>query len=96
VWNRELRRPEHERSPGVIALEALRAVRVADALERDVATGGFMDLDAGLLALVALLGYCERRHTIFDWRLARPALAERFDALATRPSVAATLPPGRA
>ncbi len=27
VWNRELRRPAHERSPGVIALEAHRAVR---------------------------------------------------------------------
>ena len=33
VWNRELRRPEHERSPAVLALEATRANRIADALE---------------------------------------------------------------
>ncbi|HWT10511.1 MAG TPA: glutathione S-transferase N-terminal domain-containing protein [Roseomonas sp.] len=93
VWNRELRRPAHERSPGVIALEALRAVRVADALERDVASGGFRALDAGYLALVAVLGYCERRHTTFNWRQGRPALAALFDAAQARPSVARTIPP---
>jgi glutathione S-transferase len=95
VWNRELRRPEHERSPGVIALEALRAVRVADALERDAATGGFAQRDAAWFALVALLGYCERRHAAFTWRLARPALAALFDAAQARPSVARTVPPAR-
>lgn len=93
VWNRELRRPEHERSPGVIALEALRAVRVADALERDAATGGFAQRDASWLALVALLGYCERRHMVFAWRTGRPALAALFDAAQARPSVALTVPP---
>jgi glutathione S-transferase len=93
VWNRELRRPEHERSPGVIALEALRAARVADALERDVAAGGFRAVDAGFLALVSLLGYCERRHKGFAWREGRPALAGLFDAAQRRESVAATVPP---
>jgi len=93
VWNRELRRPEHERSPGVLALEALRAVRVADALERDAAAGAFAAVDAAFLALIALCGYCERRHRVFDWRAGRPALAALFDAAAARPSVAATVPP---
>jgi len=93
VWNRELRRPEHERSPGVLALEALRAVRVADALEGDAAAGAFAAVDAAFLALIALCGYCERRHRVFDWRAGRPALAALFDAAAARPSVAATVPP---
>jgi glutathione S-transferase len=93
VWNRELRRPPHERSPGVIALEALRAVRVADALESEAAAGGFKAKDAGFLALVSVLGYCERRHTSFDWRQGRPALASLFDAAQARPSVARTVPP---
>lgn len=93
VWNRELRRPEHERSPGVIAFEAVRAARVADALEADVATGGFAVVDAGFLALVALLGYCERRHPAFAWRPGRDALATWFDAAAARPAVAMTVPP---
>lgn len=93
VWNRELRRPPHERSPGVIAFEALRAVRVADALERDVAAGAFAAKDAAFLALISLFGYCEKRHTMFDWRQGRPALAELFDAAQARPSVAGTVPP---
>lgn len=93
VWNRELRRPEHERSPGVIALEQARAARVADALERDVAGGGFALHDAGWLALVALLGYCERRHRAFAWREGRAALAALFDAAQDRPCVARTVPP---
>lgn len=93
VWNRELRRPPHERSPGVIALEALRAVRVADALERDVVAGAFAAKDAAFLALVSLFGYCERRHTAFTWRQGRPALSDLFDAAQARPSVAETVPP---
>lgn len=93
VWNRELRRPEDERSPAVIALEARRAVRVADALEGDVAAGGFAARDAGWLALISCFGYCERRHPAFDWRQGRPALAALFDAAQSRPSVAQTVPP---
>lgn len=93
VWNRELRRPEHERSPGVVALERVRAARIADALERDVAGGGYAVRDAGWLALVALLGYCERRHRAFGWREGRPALAALFDAAQARPCVARTVPP---
>jgi len=93
VWNRELRRPEHERSPGVIALETKRAARVADALEADVAAGGYVARDAGFLALVSVLGYCERRHPGFAWRDGRPALAALFDAAQDLPCVARTIPP---
>jgi len=93
VWNRELRRPVHERSPAVIALETQRTARVADALERDVAAGGFTTHDAGFLALVSALGYCERRHTTFLWREGRPALTALFDAAQTLDSVARTVPP---
>ncbi|MBW6398275.1 glutathione S-transferase [Roseomonas sp. HJA6] len=93
VWNRELRRPEHERSPGVIALETQRTARVADALERDVAAGGFAVRDAGFFALVSAFGYCERRHTAFVWRQGRPALTALFDAAQALGSVARTVPP---
>lgn len=93
VWNRELRRPAHERSPGVIALEAARAERVADALEGDIAAGRFVARDAAWLALVSAFGYCERRHTTFEWRQGRPALAAVFDTAQARPSVAQTAPP---
>lgn len=94
VWNRELRRPAEERSPGVIALETTRANRVADALDGQVAEGRYAGaLDAARILLACALGYCERRHTVWRWREGRPALAAWFDAFATRPAFQATLPP---
>jgi glutathione S-transferase len=93
VWNRELRRPENERSPGVIALETVRANRVANALERDVAAGGYAAPGAApWIALAATLGYCERRHRVWNWREGRPALSAWLDAASARPSFQATIP----
>jgi glutathione S-transferase len=93
VWNRELRRPVHERSPGVIALEETRAARIAAALQDDVARGVYVVPDAGFLALLAVLGYCERRHRVWPWRDGLPGLAAWFDRASVRPSFAATMPP---
>lgn len=94
VWNREMRRPEHERSPGVLALETTRANRAADAMQQEVAAGAYAGpIDAAQIALGCALGYCERRHTLWRWREGRPVLAAWFDALAARPSFAATVPP---
>ena len=96
VWNRELRRPPGERSPGVIALETTRTNRVADALEAEVAEGGWAldaPLDAARITLGCLLGYAEMRHRAWAWREGRPALSAWFDRLAARPSFAATIPP---
>lgn len=93
VWNRELRRPVQERSPGVIALEETRAARIAAALQDDVARGVYAVPDAGFLALLAVLGYCERRHCVWPWRGGLPDLAAWFDRASDRASFAATMPP---
>jgi glutathione S-transferase len=93
VWNRELRRPVHERSPGVITLEETRAARIAAALQDDVARGGYGAPDAGFFALLAVLGYCERRHRVWAWRDGLPGLAAWFDRASDRASFAATMPP---
>lgn len=93
VWNRELRRPESERSPSVIALEVTRADRVADALEGAVAKGAFSTVDAGYLALAAVLGYAQRRHTVWKWRERRPQLERWFEHASLRPAFRETVPP---
>ena len=92
VWNRELRRPEHERSPGVIALETTRVNRVADRLE---AQGWIAPArpDAADILLGCALGYAERRHRAWPWREGRPSLGRFFDTLSERPSFQATIPP---
>jgi glutathione S-transferase len=93
VWNRELRRPEAERSPSVLTLEVARANRIADALEHDVASGGYAAVDAAFLALATVLGYAERRHTVWKWRESRPSLAQWFARAEQRASFCETLPP---
>lgn len=93
VWNRELRRPESERSSSVIALEITRSNRVTDALERELAKGAFSAVDAGFLALAATLGYAERRHTVWKWREGRPCMEQWFAKASRRPAFAETVPP---
>lgn len=95
VWNRELRRPESERSPSVLSLEALRADRIADALEKDVANGMYANLDAGALALLAVLGFAEVRQKVWPWRINRPCLVQWFDRMSRRSSFDETIPPGK-
>ena len=94
VWNRELRRPTHERSPGVIALETTRANRTADEYERAAQAGALSEkFDAAWLALACALGYCERRHKAWRWREGRPALSAWFDRTTARESFKNTTPP---
>ena len=89
VWNRDLRRPEHERSPTMQGLERGRAARILDGL--DIAAHA--PLSAEGVALACTLGYCERRHRVFAWREGREALAAWYDAAAARRGFTETLPP---
>jgi len=92
VWNRELRRPESERSPSVLALEAVRADRTADVLSQDVAGGAYQTLDAASLALLAVLGYAQKRHTVWQWQQGRSELENWFNTFSQRPSFMDTIP----
>lgn len=82
VWNRELRRPEDERSPTVTALETTRCGRTLDALNASIADPGWHGpLDASHIALMAALDYCERRHPAARWREGRAELVNWFDLM---------------
>jgi len=91
-WNRELRRPEEHRSQDLLNLEKVRAERIADALEKAVADGGFQTVDAAYIALSTALGYIDRRHTVWQWRATRPALKKWMDAASQRPAFMETVP----
>ncbi|HML11306.1 MAG TPA: glutathione S-transferase family protein [Stellaceae bacterium] len=92
VWNRELR--FGQKAPGVIALEKERAERAADALEADIAAGGFAGpLNASQIVLAAALENFSRRHKVWNWRVGRPHLAALLDRIAARPSFTATMQP---
>ena len=92
VWNRELTRPENERSPTVIRHEADRAGRMADLWEHEidnaVMRGPFNMVQ---LTLACALGL-EARNTDFRWRPGHPKLVAWFQPVAARPSFTATAP----
>ncbi len=93
VWGREILRPAAERSAGVIEHEKERARRMADAWEAEIgaaAMGGALNVLQ--ITLACALGL-EARNPDIRWRDGRPRLARWFDALASRPSFAATVPP---
>jgi glutathione S-transferase len=94
VWNRELARPENERSPRVIQHEKDRAARMTDVWEREIGHPLMQGpLNMLQLTLACTLGL-EARNAEFRWRAGHPKLGAWFDRIAARPSFTATLPPG--
>ena len=93
VWGRELTRPPHERSPGVIAHEAERSRRMASLWEQEIEhplmRGSF---NMAQLTLACALGM-EARNRDLDWRRGQAKLVAWFDEQRKRPSFAATSPP---
>lgn len=94
TWARELRRPENERSPAVVALETTRVNRTADVLERAVANGGYSgEINAARIVLGCALGWVDPRHPSWIWRAGRAALTGWFEVIASTLSFQATVPP---
>lgn len=94
VWNRELARPENERSPAVIEHERQRAVRLADLWENEISHATMRaPFNLLQLTLACCLGL-EARNPQFRWRDGRPKLAAWFEPIRNRPSFVATAPPG--
>jgi glutathione S-transferase len=93
VWGREIARPRDEQSPGLIEHEAARMRRMADAWEGEIDNTLMRGpLNMPQITLACGLGM-EARNPALDWRSGHPKLAQWFDAIAARPSFAATAPP---
>ena len=90
VWLREMKRPEDERSPGVIAHEAERAVRLLANWEADADSKWLTgDLNYVQMALVAALDTLGR---LDDPPALGPRLADWHARISARPSIAETAP----
>jgi len=86
-------RPEDKRWPDWIARQECAIARGLDELEEECAGWG-SDFLIGQIGVVAALGYLDFRDPGLNWRQTRPRLAAWLAALASRPSVAATVPKG--
>lgn len=92
VWVREMRRPENERSPTIIAHEAARADRLADFWEREI-SHPLMQGPLNLAQLYLLAGLDQAAYwKIGDYAKGRPNLTGWRARLHERPSVKATAP----
>lgn len=94
VWARELGRPQIEQSPTTLRHEAARSQRMADLWEREIdhpLMHGALNL--AQITLACTLGFAARIPDLL-WRPQHPKLGGWFDRIATRPSLAATAPPG--
>jgi glutathione S-transferase len=92
VWVRELRRPESERSPAIIAHEAARAERLSDLWEREI-IHPLMQGSLNLAQLYLLAGLDQAAHWgVGQFDRGRPKLSVWLRRLHERPSVVATAP----
>jgi glutathione S-transferase len=96
VWGREIiYRPEPMRSQTILAHEAARALRLADAFEREMANPvltGPLNI-AQITLSCALDGPNAPKLCGQEWRASRPKLAAWTERIAARPSFMTTRPP---
>jgi len=94
VWNRELARPQNERSPTVIRHETERARRMIDVWEHEIGHPVMRGaLNMLQIRLACTLGL-EARNAGFQWRAGHSKLVRFYARMAARPSFQATVPPG--
>ena len=95
VWNREISRPEAERSSKLVLHEAHRSQRMVDVWEREIGHA----LMRGALSMVQITLACalglDARIPEFRWRTGHRNLSDWYEQIAARPSFAATVPPVR-
>jgi glutathione S-transferase len=92
VWLRECRRPPTEQSPGIIRHETARAERLTATWEAEIRHPLMQGrLNMPQIVLACALGL-EARMSDWRWRDGRPNLTAWYDRVASRPSVAATVP----
>lgn len=92
VWGRELRRPQDERSPTILQHEADRSRRMLDVWEREIDHPMLSGpLNMAQITLACALGFTALLPDL-DWRPTHPRLADWFDRIGARPSIAATKP----
>jgi glutathione S-transferase len=93
AWRgRDNRRPDGERSPGFVALEAERQRRCFTDLERRVDELAAAEISLGRILVAVALDFHLLRIAGEDWRPAHPRLADWHARMAARPSFVATTP----
>lgn len=92
-WVSENLRPRELKSDEIAAASRRSVERTLDLLESEAGGWPHRRFDLGDIAICCSLGYLDFRHSGFDWRALRPALADYYARHCTRPSMTATPQP---
>lgn len=96
VWAREIKRPEDEQSPGIIAQERRRADRLSHTFDDEIDFAPLALTGQGL-NIPQLLLFCaldvHRRLPDMEWRDGCPGLSAWYDRMLEIPAVRGSLPP---
>ena len=93
VWAREMHRPQNERSPGLLAHEAARGGRLADAFEARAGEPLLREAPRMAHFVLAVALETARKRGFGDMTEGRPALAAWLPPISALPSMRATAPP---
>jgi len=93
VWVREMHRPQHERSPGILAHEVARSERLADVFERHVGDPGLGGAAKMAHFILAAALDMARKRGPGDLTRGRPRLAAWHADISELPSLRATALP---
>jgi glutathione S-transferase len=96
VWAREMSRPADERSPTVLAHEAMRSQRMADFFEAQVADALLQDAPSMAHFVLAVALDAAQRRGLGDLTDGRTQLARWMQRIVEMPSMRATVPPSSA
>lgn len=92
VWVRELKRPDGERSPTILAHESERSKRMINLWE-DQITHPYMNGELNMAQIVLITALqLELQIPDFEWRPGHPTLSDWANRVGRRPSITATLP----
>ncbi|WP_238365150.1 glutathione S-transferase [Mesobacterium pallidum] len=91
IYEKRLR-PEAQQSPEWIEGQWAKVTRALDALDARWMSHLHGPVDMGHIAVACALGYLDFRHGGRDWRSGREALADWYDKIKDRPSLADTAP----
>lgn len=93
VWAREMHRPENERSPSLLAHEAARGQRMADAFAAKTAEPLLQEAPRMAHLVLAVALETARKRGFGDLTDGRPALGAWLRPISDLPSMKATAPP---
>ena len=92
LWLNELKRPQPQQSPEMLAAFELKIRTALDFLDNEAAALGKAAIGIGHVGIACALGYIDFRFPTLSWRDGHAKIAAWYETFSQRPSIRNTLP----